>query len=115
MSDNPIIKDDLLVLRASAAATSTQTGTGKAIGPTGLAKAVVIVSAITSTPSIVVDIQEDDALGGSYATVATFPAITAVGTYELPFRANKKYVRYLSTHGDADSITYETFVTTAEK
>lgn len=115
MSDNPIIQDDELILRAAAAATATVDGTGKAIGPTGLVKAVVIVSALASGGTLDISIQQssdDDA----YATIATFPQITATGVYELPFKATKKYVRYSTTavHG-TESITYAIYVTTAEK
>jgi hypothetical protein len=118
MSDNPVIKDAELILRASAAATAVVDGTGKAIGPTGLVKAVVVVSALASGGTLDISIQQssDDAVADAYATIATFPQITAVGTYELPFRATEKYVRYKTTavHG-TESITYEVFVTTVEK
>lgn len=116
MSDNPIIKDDLLVLRASAAATATVNGTGQPIGPTGLVKAVVLVTALATSGTLAISIQQDDALGGSYETIASFPVIIAVGTYELPFRASKKYVRYSTTAvHSTESITYEILVTTVEK
>ncbi|OQB57136.1 MAG: hypothetical protein BWX98_01625 [Candidatus Aminicenantes bacterium ADurb.Bin147] len=108
-----IIKDEELILRALAAGTASIEGVGKAIGPTSLVKAVVRVTAVAATPSIVVEIQESDD-DSTYATVATFPAITAAGIFEQPFRAAKKYVRYKSTHADADSITYEVLVTTPE-
>ena len=115
--ESTIIKDEELVLRALAAGTASADGTGKAIGPTSLVKAVVRVTAITATPSIVVEIQQssDDGVGDAYATIATFPAITAAGIYEQVFRASEKYVRYKATHGDADSITYEVLVTTPER
>jgi hypothetical protein len=115
--ESTIIKDEELILRTLAAGTASAEGTGKAIGPTSLVKAVVRVTAKTATPSIVVEIQEsaDDGAVDAYATIATFPAITAVGIFEQPFRATKKYVRYKATHADADSITYEVLVTTVER
>jgi hypothetical protein len=112
--NSTIIKDDELILRASAAATSTQTGTGIKMGPCQLVKAVVHVSALTSTPTISVAIQQGTGDTG-YSTVITFPDITAVGLYEVYFKTTEAWVRYLATHSDSDSITYEIIVTTAEK
>jgi hypothetical protein len=111
-----IIKDELLILRASAAATAVATGTGLPIGPTGLVKAVVNVTALATSGTIAVSIEESDTLGSGYTTVASFPVIAAVGLYELPFRATKKYVRYETTAvHSTESITYEILVTTVEK
>ncbi len=106
-------KDDELALAASAARTSTLTGTGKAIGPTGLCEAVIVVTALSDTPTITPHIQEssDDGAVDTYADVAVGPAITAVGIYRVPFRATEKYVRAYVVHSDSDSITYEVFVT----
>lgn len=118
MSDNPIIMDDDLVLRAAAAATATVNGTGKAIGPTGLCKAIVIVSALAAGGTLAISIQQssDDASADAYATIASFPTISATGIYELYFKATEKYVRYSTTavHG-TESITYGVYVTTVEK
>lgn len=112
-----IIKDEELILKALGAETVDTNGTGKAIGPTGLAKAVVRVTSITATPSVVIHIQEssDNGVGDAFADVAVMPAIAAVGIFEIPFRAAEKYVRYSSVHADADSITFEVLVTTPEK
>ena len=114
--ESKVIKDELLILRASAADTAVVTGTGIPIGPTGLVKAVVNVTALAAGGTIAVSIEESDALESDYTTVASFPVIAAIGLYELPFRATKKYVRYETTavHG-AESITYEIVVTTREK
>jgi len=114
--ESKVIKDENLILRASAAATAVVTGTGLPIGPTGLVKAVVNVTALATSGTIAVSIEESDTLGSGYTTVASFPVIAAVGLYELPFRATKKYVRYETTavHG-TESITYEIVVTTREK
>ena len=108
--------DDELTLRASAAATAVVDGTGKAIGPTGLAKAFCVVTALASGGTLDIDIQQssDDAVADAYATIATFPQITATGVYELPFEATELYVRYKTTavHG-TESITYGIYVTPA--
>lgn len=111
--DNTVLqKDDELSLAASAARTSTLTGTGKAIGPTGLVEAVVVVTSVTSTPTITLHVQEssDDGSVDTYADVAVSVAITAVGVYRVPFIATDKYVRAYVVHGDTDPITYEVFV-----
>jgi hypothetical protein len=110
-----IIKDEELILRALAAATASVDGTGLAIGPTGLVKAVVRTTVLTSGASLAIAIQESDTLGSGYATIASFPAITAIGIVELPFRATKRYVRYSCVAADAKSVTYEILATTAEK
>jgi len=106
-------KDDNLVLAASAARTTELTGTGIAIGPTGLCEAVVIVTALAATPTITPHIQQssDDGSVDAYADVAVGPDISAVGIYRIPFRATEKYVRAFVEVADADSITYEIFVT----
>jgi len=111
-----IIKDELLVLRASAAGTAVVDGTGIPIGPTNLVKAVVNITALATAGTLAISIQESDTLASGYTTITSFPVLLAVGLYELPFRATKKYVRYSTTavHG-TESITYEILVTTVEK
>jgi hypothetical protein len=112
-----IIKDELLVLRASAAGTAVVDGTGIPIGPTNLVKAVVNITALATGGTLAISIQESDVLASGYVSIAAFPVVlAAVGLYELPFRASKKYVRYSTTavHG-TESITYEILVTTVEK
>lgn len=112
MDQSILQPDSELVLLASAARTSEATSDGKAIGPTGLAEAVVVVTSVTSTPTITAHIQQssDDAVADAYADVAVSVAITAVGVYRIPFRATEKYVRAVVAHGDGDSITYRVFV-----
>ena len=114
--ESKVIKDELLILRASAAATAIVDGTGQAIGPTNLVKAVVNITALATSGTLAISIQESDVLASGYTTITSFPVLIAVGLYELPFRATKKYVRYSTTavHG-TESITYEILVTTVEK
>jgi hypothetical protein len=114
--ESKVIKDELLILRASAAGTAVVDGTGKPIGPTNLVKAVVNITALATAGTLAISIQESDVLASGYVTIASFPVLIAVGLYELPFRATKKYVRYSTTavHG-TESITYEILVTTVEK
>ena len=111
-----IIKDELLVLRASSAATAVVDGTGLPIGPTNLVKAVVNITALATGGTLAISIQESDVLSSGYTTITSFPVLIAVGLYELPFRATKKYVRYSTTAvHSTESITYEILVTTVEK
>jgi len=112
-----IIKDDELILRASAAATAVVTGTGVKIGPTGLVKAVVNVTALATSGTLAISIEGGLTLGGTYYTLASFPVISAVGIYELFFNSGDyPYVRYETTAvHSTESITYEIIVTTAEK
>lgn len=114
MNTTKIQVDDELTLRTSAAATATVNGTGKAIGPTGVVKAFVVVTALATSGTLDISIQQssDDGDSDAYATIATFPQITAVGVYELPFEATEEYVRYSTTavHG-TESITYGVYVT----
>jgi len=109
-----IIKDEELVLRELGAGTASVDGTGKAIGPTSLVKAVVRATVVTSGASLVITIQESDTLGSGYTDIVTFPALTAVGIFEQVFRAAKKYVRYSCVAADSKSVTYEVLVTTPE-
>lgn len=116
MSDNPIIKDDDLILRALAAATATVDGTGIAAGPCGLTKAVVNVTALATSGTLAISIQGSDTLGSGYADLVTFPTISAVGVYERYFKTSYKYIRYSTTAvHSTESITYEVFLTTPEK
>jgi hypothetical protein len=117
MSDNPIIKDDELVLKSSGLQGSgTVTSTGVAIGPTGLVKAVIIVSVVASGGTLDVHLEQSLLLGSGYADIpnAVFTQITAAGIYELYFRATEKYTRYVGVVG-VNNVTWEMFVTTAEK
>lgn len=116
-----LIKDANLVLEASSAKTSTTTGTGIAIGPTGLVEAQIVVSTYADTPTIQVKIQQSDSLNGTYTAfadqIASSAAIAPVAAtdckiYRLPFIATKAYVRAYITHSDSDSITYGIYVTT---
>ncbi len=106
-------KDDELILRASAAATAVVTGTGIKMGPTGLVKAVINVTALATSGTIAVSIQGGLTLGGTYYDLVIFPVISAVGVYECWFDSKDYlYVRYETTavHG-TESITYEIFIT----
>ena len=114
-----LIVDEELILAAVAARGATLTGSGKAIGPTGQAEAQVVVSDYSSTPSIVVHIQQssDDGVGDAYEDVAVSPTIAPVAAadkkiYRIPFIATEKYVRAYVVAADGDSITYGVYVTT---
>lgn len=109
--------DEDLVLAASAARTASFTGTGIAVGPTGLVFAVIIVSVLTSGASLVPAIQQssDDAVADAYAAVPVggglAAAITATGVYVIPFNASEEYVRLVVTPADSKSVTYRSFIT----
>jgi hypothetical protein len=117
MSDNPLIKDDLLVLKASAhvEAVGSTNCTGIAAGPTGLVKAVILVTLVDSGGTLDAHLEES-ADDSSYTNIAnaTFTQITAAGVAELCFRAAQKYVRLVYTVGTA-AVTFEAFLTTIEK
>ena len=114
--NSTIIKDDALILRASAAATAVATGTGVRIGPCALVKAVVHVTALATSGTLAISIQGGATLGGTYYDIALFPVISATGIYELHFRTDYPYVRYETTAvHSTEAITYEIFVTTPEK
>ena len=116
MSDNPVIKDDLVILRALAAATAVATGTGQNVGPTGLVKAVVNVTALATSGTLAISIQGSIAVGGTYYDLVIFPVIAAVGVYEAVFRSSYAWIRYDTTAvHSTESITYEIFLTTVEK
>lgn len=116
MSDNPVIKDDELILRASAAATAVATGTGILAGPTGLVKAVVNVTALATSGTLAISIEGGLTLTGTYYDLVIFPVISAVGVYEAVFRSTYPYIRYETTAvHSTESITYEIFLTTVEK
>lgn len=68
---------------------------------------VVDVTAITSTPSIVVTVDVQDAASGKWANVLTASAITAVSTTALAAVTGLTgTVRVTVTHANANSITY---------
>jgi hypothetical protein len=117
MSDNPVIKDDELILRTAAAATAVVTGTGKQIGPCGLVKAVVNVTALATSGTLAISIQGGLTLGGTYYDLVIFPVISAVGVYEATFRSpDYGFIRYETTAvHSTESITYDIYVTTVEK
>lgn len=117
MSDNPVIKDDELILRTLAAATAVVTGTGKLIGPCGLVKAVINVTALATSGTLAISIQGGLTLDGTYYDLVIAPVISAVGVYEVYFRSpTYGYIRYETTAvHSTESITYEIFVTSVEK
>jgi len=117
MSDNPVIKDDLLILRTLAAATAVVTGTGIQAGPCGLVKAVVNVTALATSGTLAISIEGGLTLGGTYYTLVTFPVIAAVGVYEAVFRSpDYGFIRYETTAvHSTESITYEVYLTSVEK
>jgi hypothetical protein len=111
--------DANLALLISAARTSTATGVGIEIGPTGLACAYLVISAYADTPSITVSIQQASSLNGTYTAAADLLALSAaiaptaaadLKVYKFPFQATKAFVRAYVAHGDADSITYGIWV-----
>jgi hypothetical protein len=110
MSDYPITKDDEAVLKSSGLqGAGSVNGTGIAIGPTGLIKAIIIVSVVVSGGTLDVHLEESDTLGSGYADIpnAVFTQLTAAGqSNPLFFKATKKYVRYVGTVG-TNNVTWE--------
>lgn len=94
-------------LYALAARTATPAVATFAMRNDSTLRLVVDVTAITSTPSIVVTVDVQDAASGKWANVLTAAAITAVGTTALAAVAGLTgNVRVTVTHGNANSITY---------
>lgn len=105
--------DTLLELKALAAETTSTDGTGKALGPTGLVKVMIKVTAVAGTnPTLDLKIQD-----GPTSTPTTdrlgIPRITATGEYEGYFKSTQSYVRYSSTIGGtgSPSFTYSVHLT----
>jgi hypothetical protein len=121
------IFDKALELRNVADGAETSTANEAAINVDvlnmGEFKAVLNVTAIdrtTGDETYVFDISVSDASGGTFTKVATLPAITAVGTYEIPLSGelvrqhddDADWVRVGCTlGGTSPSITYGAFLT----
>lgn len=117
MSDNPIIYDSELELRAAAAITSSANGTGKYVGPTTLIKAVVIVSAKSGTnPTLDIHFEEsNDDSSYSDCAGAILDQITAVGVYEVYLKTAFKYLRAVwAVGGTNPSFTTQILLTTKD-
>jgi len=68
---------------------------------------VVDVTAVTSTPSVVVTVEVFDTASGKWVTVLTSAAIATVSTNALALvEGIAGQVRVTATHGNANSITY---------
>lgn len=112
MSDK--IFDALLELFASAAITSSGNGTGKKIGPTGVVKVVVNVTAVSGTsPTLDLHFEESDD-DSTYTDIAggVMNQITAVGIYVIYLKTEKLYLRHVATvGGTSPSFTTHIYVT----
>jgi len=113
-----VIFDKLLELLASTALTSGANGTGKLVGPTGLIKGVVVVTAASGTdPTLDVHFEESDD-DSTYTDIpgAAVPQFTTTGLKEVYFKATKKYVRHVhAVGGTSPSFTTQVLLTTPEK
>lgn len=110
---------------ASAARTATPTPAILEIGDGALiAEAVIAVTAIVTTPSVVFNLEAQDDTGTWYVILAS-AAITAVGTTRLVIgspvtaaanaaaqTALPSQLRIRPVHADSDSITYSVAVRT---
>ena len=85
--------------------TATVTGTGQSViaGSQQDAVAIVSLGAVSGAPSatsVIVTIEESDAVGGTYTTNATFATATAggqVGTKEITIKPTKPFLRAVVT------------------
>jgi hypothetical protein len=112
-----IIKDAELILKSSGVQQiGSENGAGLKVGPTGSVKAVIIVSDVGSGGTLDVQLEEsdDDGDGDPYAALVILPQIVEAGVKTQNFRSEKTYVRRASTVG-TDAVTWEMFITTAEK
>jgi hypothetical protein len=92
---------------ASAVLTAGTTFTNITPGnPTLSYEAMINVSAITSTPTLDVVLQESDDTGTNFYDVYHFPRITATGQYRTPLiTLYGNRLRYVQTVGGATNIT----------
>lgn len=101
------------------ARTETATSDSVATGSCGRGHFIIVVSSVTSTPSVVPTIQGYDVVSNSWYDLLVGAAITATGTTVLKIgpgytpSANAvasdslpDRVRLVMTHADTDSITY---------
>lgn len=104
---------------ASAARTATPTAVTMSSKGRSRLHLVIVVSSVTSTPSVVPTIDAYDTVSNSYYNLLTGVAITATGTTVLKIgpglgaAANTSAADFLPnlwrvtmTHGNANSITY---------
>jgi hypothetical protein len=104
MQGNPETNNKVWVALVGTQAAATVTGTGQDVS--GFEDLLVIVNANTfvGAASVVVTIEESTAVGGTYAAVLTFPAITTandagtktLGRIRLPSR--HKFMRAVATY-----------------
>jgi len=117
-----VIHDALNELRASGSQSAgTEYGTGKALGPTQLVKAVAIVTAVESGGTLTLNLQgsDDDSTyydipGSNFLDPADGAVIDAVGKYEVYCKTGFRYVRTKGVVATA-AITYQVLLTTPEK
>lgn len=92
---------------ASAARTATPATATFNVGYDTALRLVVDVTAIVTTPQITVTVDTFDVLSGKWVNVLTMAAITTVSTNPSALvQGLSGTVRVISTHLDADSITY---------
>jgi hypothetical protein len=92
---------------ASAARTATPTAVIVNARNYTKLRLVLDATAVTSTPSVTVTVEVQDAASGKYVTLLTSAAIATVSTNTLTLvEGLTGNVRITSTHGNANSITY---------
>jgi hypothetical protein len=92
---------------ASAARTATPTAVVVNMRHATAMRLVLVATAITATPSVVVTVDQFDNASGTYVNVRTEAAVATVSTNVFTLMQGLTgLVRITATHGDADSITY---------
>jgi len=104
------VADENLILRTSAAGTSSVTGSGVDFSGADLLPTVyrLTVSAASGTsPTLDVKIQDSDN-NSTWADLAHFNQMTAVGMDFITVRSNRRYRRYNATiAGTSPSFTFQ--------
>ena len=114
------IYDLLCELRASSLqGISTENGTGKDLGPVGakVVKAVCLASVVAAGGTLTLNLQGSsdnvtfyDIPGTDFLTPASGAVISAVGSYEVHFVTDFRYIRTKGVVAVA-AVTWEAFVT----
>lgn len=120
MANTNAMYDALAELRASSSqAAGTENGTAKDIGPTGLIKAVSIITAVGSSATLTLKLQGSsdnvtfyDIPGTGFLDPTDGAVMDAVGKYEVFFQTSFRYIRHVSVVANA-AITHQVFLTKA--
>lgn len=114
--------DALAVLRASGSqGVGTETGTGVALGPTGVIKANCVVTVVGASGTLTLHLEgsDDDSTyydipGGAFLDPSDGAVIDAVGKYEIYIKTAFEYIRTVAVVATA-AITWECFLSEAGK